>query len=336
MKSVDPHCQPTLGIRTDGSHVHYSIQDIHHYTLSVRLIMSAASIQSRLASMHVGRGPLSPLRPPTPTPLVKDLLKRNDEEHDIWFGDSHFHNHFPHTLLSQFGLGAPDSRLKKEWEIEDYLKPIQEKQPTEITDGNWTEYIGKDNYYHNYLDYFKYKIGQYGVQKTVVDYVLNPALIPSFVSGAVHPLIHTGFGLEFGSDLVVAEGLSEACVHSPAFAPVVDPEMYSKPLNGKRSLLGIVDEIYKDKTFDGVVKFTDGSKSTSVLKSNRATDAIKEYVLDWSFQATPDGFAKGWTELFELVTHFTCSSGFPPPHIVNDPKYKGVHFRVPLDFFLLY
>jgi hypothetical protein len=286
--------------------------------------------------MNVGKGPLSPLRPPTPSPLVKDLLKRNDEEHDIFFGDNGFHNHFPHTLLSQFGLGAPESRLKKEWEIEDYLKPITEKQPTEITDNNWTEYIGKDVYYHNYLDYFKKKIGQDGVQKTVVNYALSPSLLASFVSGAVHPLIHTGFGIEFGADFVVAEGLSEACVHSPAFAPVVDPELYSRPVNGQKSLLEIVEEIHNDKTFDGVVKFSDSSKSTSVLKSSRATEAIKKYVLEWKFEATPDGFGKAWSELFEFVTHSTCSSGFPPPHIVKNPKYKDVHFRPVLDFFLMY
>jgi hypothetical protein len=297
--------------------------------------MSAASVQSRLASMNVGKGPLSPLRPPTPTPLVKDLLKKNDEDHDIFFGDSHFHNHFPHTLLSQFALGAPESRLKKEWDIEDYLKPISEKQPTEITDNNWTEYIGKDTFYHNYLDYFKYKIAQDGVQKTVVNYALDPALLASFVSGAVHPLIHTGFGLEFGADIVVAEGLAEGCVHSPAFGPVVDPELYSKPTKGEKSLLAIVEDIRKDKTFDGVVKFSDGSKSTSVLNSSKSTDAIKKYVMQWAFEETPDGFAKAWSELFEGVTHFTCSSGFAPPHIINDPKYKGLHFRPVLDFFLV-
>jgi len=298
--------------------------------------MSAASVQSRLASMNVGKGPLSPLRPPTPTPLVKDLLRRNDEEHDIYFGENHFHNHFPHTLLSQFGLGAPESRLKKEWELEDYLNPISEKQPTEVTDNNWTEYIGTDKYYHNYLDYFKKKIGQDGVQKTIVEYALDPALLASFVSGAVHPLIHVGFGLEFGSDIVVAEGLSEACVHSPAFAPVVDPELYSKPVTGDQSLLAIANHIRKDKTFDGVVRFTDGSKSTSVLKSKNATNAIKDYVMAWSFEETPEGYGKAWTELFELVVHFTCSSAFPPPHIENDPKYKDIQFRPVLDFFLVY
>jgi hypothetical protein len=298
--------------------------------------MSTASVQSRLASLSVNKPPLAPLKSPPPSALVTQLLDKNNKEHDIYFGEDHFHNHFPHTLLSQFALGAPEARLKKEWEIEDYLKPLGKKQSPEITDSNWTNYIGIDKFYHNYLDYFKNKIAKDGVQKTVLQYALNEPLLPSFVSGAVHPLIHVGFGLEFNSDIVVAEGLSEACVHTPAFAPVVDVALYSKPSTDKKSLLTIADEIYHDKLFDDVVKFQDFPKSAPVLKSKKACDAIKEYVMKWSLDQTPEGYAKAYSELFTLVTHFTISSAFPPPHIVKDQKYKGKELRPLIDFFLMY
>jgi hypothetical protein len=298
--------------------------------------MSAAAVQSRLASLSVNKPPLSPLTPAPPSRLVIELLERNNKEHDIYFGPNHFHNHFPHTLLSQFALGAPESRLEKEWEIEDYLSPLGEKQSTEITDENWKEHIGVDKFYPNYLDYFKAKIGKDGVQKTVLMYALDETLLPSFVSGAVHPLIHVGFGLEFSSEIVVAEGLAEACVHSPAFAPVVDPAMYSKPSTGKESLLDIADGIRQDKAFDNVVVFKDFPKSDPLLKSKMACDKIKGYVMKWSFEETPEGFAKAYTELFELVTHFAATSSFPPPHIASDQKYKGKKLRPILDFFLMY
>lgn len=299
--------------------------------------MSTAAVQSRLASLSVNnKHPLAPLNAPTPTPLITELLDRNNKEHDIYFGSNHFHNHFPHALLSQFALGAPESRLKKEWELEDYLHPLGKKQPTEITDDNWKEYIGVHKYYHNYLDYFKEKIAKNGVQTTVLQYALDETLLPSFVSGAVHPLIHVGFGLEFNSDIVVAEGLAEACVHSPAFAPVVDIAMYSKPSTDKKSLLTIADEIRKDKSFENVVEFKDFPKSDPLLRSKPACDAIKDYVMKWSFDDTPEGLAKAYSELFELVTHFTVSSAFPPPYIINDQKYKDKKLRPLLDFFLMY
>ena len=298
--------------------------------------MSAASVQSRLASLNINKSPLSPLKAPTLSPLVKQLLDRNNKEHDIYFGDSHFHNHFPHALLSQFALGAPESRLKKEWEIEDYLNPLPPKAPTELTDNNWTEYIGKDTFYHNYLDYFKQKIAADGTQKTVLNYALSETLLPSFVSGAVHPLIHTGFGLEFDSDIVVAEGLAEAAVHSPTFAPVVDIPLYSKPITGKKSLLQIVDEVYNDAVFNGVVQYTDGTKSQSVVQSQKASEAIKQYVMQWGFSDSQDGLSKAYSELFTLTSHFVASSAFAPPYIVNDPKYRDKKFRPLLDFFLVY
>src|SRR5579859_609893 len=297
--------------------------------------MATAAAQSRLASLNINKGPLSRLEPPTPSSLVKDLLEKNDKEHDIFFGKDHFHNHFPHTLLSQFALGAPETRLKKEWELEDYLNPLPEKQPTKITENNWKEFIGIDKYYPNYLEFFKEMIAQDGVGKTVVKYALDETLLPSFVSGAVHPLIHTGFGLEFGQDIVVAEGLSEACVHKPAFAPVVDIPMYSAKSTSGKDLLTIAKEVHKDTLFDDVVHFKDFPKSDPVLKSKKATDRIKEYVMQWKIEETDEGYAKAWTELFEFTTHSTCSSAFPPPHIVNDEKYKGKHLRPILDFFLM-
>ena len=299
--------------------------------------MSTASVQTRLATLGLDqKSPLSPLKPLTPSSLVIELLEKNNREHDIYFGPHLFHNHFPHTLLSQFALGAPESRLKKEWELEDYLKPLGEKQSTEITDDNWKDYIGIADFYHNYLDYFKDKIEKDGVQKTVLNYALDEILLPSIVSGAVHPLIHIGFGLEFSSEIVVAEGLAEGCVHSPSFAPVVDIAMYSKSQTDKKSLLAIADEIYHDNAFDDVVKFKDFPKSEPVLKSKAATDAIKDYVMKWSFEETPEGLANAYSALFELTTHFSVSSAFPPPRIANDPKYKGKKLRPILDFFLMY
>jgi Questin oxidase-like len=295
--------------------------------------MSVREVQRRLASMSLDK---SLLTPPKPTALVTRLLEKNDAEHDIFFGKNHFHNHFPHTLLSQFALGAPEKRLLKEVDLEDYLNPIPQKQPTEITDENWTEYIGKDVFYPNYLEYFKRKITAEGVQSTVINYALKPSLLPSLVSGAVHPLIHLGFGLEFGSDIVVAEGLAGACVHRPAFAPVVDSQMYSQPAKGTRSLLEIADEIRKDHVFDDCVEFKSFPKSEAVLASEKATKAIKEYVMQWKADESPEGFANAWSELFELVTHFVGTSSFAPPRITTQEKYKDVEFRPLLDFFLMY
>jgi hypothetical protein len=305
-----------------------------HRALQVR--MSTTAVQSRLASLNINAAPLPPLHPPPLTNRVKQLLEKNNKEHDIFFGENHFHNHFPHTLLSQFALGAPDSRIEKEWQLEDYLNRLGPKQYPDITDDNWKEYIGIDKYYHNYLDFFKEEIAGDDPQNIMVKYAFDDALLPSFVSGAVHPLIHVGFGIEFGSDIVVAEGLAEGCVTRPSFAPVVDSALYSKPSTDNKRLLEIAEEIRNDVTFDGVVKYSDFPKSDPLVKNQVACDRIKEYVMKWKIDETPEGFARAWTELFELVTHFTVSSAFPPKHISDNPKYQGKDLRPLLDFFLMY
>jgi hypothetical protein len=306
--------------------------------------MSAASLQARLVSISANKSHLSPLKshlsplkPPTPSPLVAGLLAKNHDQHDIFFNKDHFHNHFPHTLLSQFALGAPTSRLKKEWELEDYLTPLGKKQPTDITDENWKEFIGKDEYYHNYRDFFTDKIkSKENIQKTLVEYALNEALLPSFVSGLFHPMIHTGYGVEFASHIVVAEGLAEACVHKPGFAPLVDFELYSGPATEEKTLIAIVNEIYHDKSLDDVIKYSFTNKSQAFFKSKKAIEAVKMYVMKWSFADSPEGIAKAYAELFELATHFMATSAFPPPHIVNNPKYKDKKLPPLLDFFMMY
>ena len=334
--AISPSTTATHRIYTETSDTSTNLATLSRLLCSPWLRMPAAAIQSRLASLRVSNDPLSPLKPSPPSAIVMELLEKNDKEHDIYFGSEHFHNHFPHTLLSQFGLGAPESRLKKEWEIEDYLSPIPKKQATQITEKNWKDHIGVDKFYPNYLEFFKNQISKNGVPNTILSYAADETALPSFVSGAVHPLIHVGFGVEFGVNDVVAEGLAEMCVHTPAFAPVVDANLYSKPATGPKSLLTIANEIHDDRLFDNVVTFKDFPKSAPLLKSKRACDAIKDYVMQWKIDETPEGFGKAYSELFELSTHFTFSSAFPPPHIANDPRFKGKTLRPLLDFFLMY
>jgi hypothetical protein len=294
------------------------------------------STTSRLAALHLDGAPLAPLQGPKTSPLVNGLLDRNNKEHSVFFGEYNFRNHFPHTLLSQFALGAPETRLEKEWDLEYYLKPLGEKQSPDITDENWKQYIGNDEYYPNYLEYFSKKIVEKVVQNTVCEYVLDQSFIPSLVSGAVHPLIHVGFGLEFNSDMVVAEGLAQACATTPSMAPVIDLELYSGPSTDKKSLLTIAEEIRKDHRFDNVVKFNDpraDPRSNPVLESETACDAIKEYVLKWSFDKSPSDLARAYSDLFEFTIHGLVSSAFPPPHIVE--KYNSTQFHALLDFFLM-
>ena len=99
-------------------------------------------------------------------------------------------------MLSQYALGANEARLKREIKLEGYLDPLRPvKTDTVITGTNWQKYIGKSDYYHNYLNFFEEQVRVDGDAKSVVKYAFDPVLLPSFVSGAVHPLIHTAFGV---------------------------------------------------------------------------------------------------------------------------------------------
>jgi hypothetical protein len=122
--------------------------------------------------------------------------------------------------------------------------------------------------------------------------------------------------------------------HKPGFAAAIDLDRYTKKdAKANKTLLEIVDEIYHDKVFDNVVNFKSFPKSDAVLNSKEAPGPIRDYVMKWDFDESPEGIAKAWTQLFEMVTHFLASAAFPPPEARE--KYKGKLHPI-LDFFLMY
>lgn len=116
---------------------------------------------------------------------------------------------------------------------------MMQLQLEQITEANWTQFLGKEKYvsscrrsrspdklivavryYPNYLHFFHEQIAQkpapsspYHSHRSSVVPVVEKYLLTSegdmlvrAVSGAIHPLIHVGYGIEFQLDEIVAEG----------------------------------------------------------------------------------------------------------------------------------
>lgn len=79
-------------------------------------------------------------------------------------------------------------------------------------------------YYHAYLDFFSHRLQTQGVASTLEEYLVGTAanlgvdesplvgtmqqmMLARFFAGIFHPLIHTGYGLEFGLPGIIAEGM---------------------------------------------------------------------------------------------------------------------------------
>ncbi|BGP09142.1 hypothetical protein JCM10049v2_004997 [Rhodotorula toruloides] len=177
---------------------------------------------------------------------VRRCLEENHIHAHTFFNDKGFHNHCSHHLLAAYSLGASPALLDDILKLhhETAFKPMPPMAPVEIDEGNWTEHLGDERYYPNYLNFFHRLISTppaphspyYGRHASSAVPVIEQYLfggegqmLVRAVSGAIHPLIHIGHGVEFGLDEHVAEGLAMCAVHDARVASLFPEEWPPRP-----------------------------------------------------------------------------------------------------------
>ena len=238
-----------------------------------------------LPSNIPGAFPHSPTISPIEIKLVEELLVKDANEHHIFFNEIGYHNHLTHMLLADFSLGASPTRLKEVYERE---AKKQRPKPEKHNGFNWTEHLGDGDYYSDYLDFMLNEVKKLGRVAAVEKYAFDEQnnMLSRWLGGAYHPFIHTGYGLEFGIDGMVAEGLAQMCVHADR-AKVLFPNETKSSENtentSSKTALEIAKETLDDSRFDGLVTYDD-SGLTTVL--DKKPELVLEYVNKWSL--TPD------------------------------------------------
>nr|XP_018263303.1 uncharacterized protein I303_04797 [Kwoniella dejecticola CBS 10117]OBR85461.1 hypothetical protein I303_04797 [Kwoniella dejecticola CBS 10117] len=191
------------------------------------------------------------------TQAVRGVLEENDRGYDIYESARFAHNHFPHSALTRYALGASPQLLRDTWAHDKpHLVPLDPNDPKrkheevkdvpeQIDQTNWGDRknVGMKGAYARYLTFFHQEIAKYGSVETMNKYVFSPSanwqtwktpegeekegpmMIDRLVGGVFHPFIHVGFGLEFNDKVTLAEGLAEAAIHSDELNhPVLTPE----------------------------------------------------------------------------------------------------------------
>jgi len=277
-----------------------------------------------------GFEPLLPVlnhRPPTLRLL--SLLEKNHKEHDIFFHKD-LHNHLPHVLFSRHDLGADDGRLDKEYKDEDGdLEPKKEAvKGVTINDENWTKYLGDHSYYSNYLQFFDQTLTQSSDPiETSLRYALHPSLLPHLVDGAVHPLIHLGFGVEFNHVGVMSEGLSEACLQQGVVKSVLPNEDGLHNDLTTSSLEELLKWVKEDKELDGVVRHEENNKTKSTLE--KCSGRIRHWASCYKIDESPMSLRAAFTSIYTMTVRLLVLTGFPPATGNTGSDLK-------LDFFLLH
>ena len=271
-----------------------------------------------------------------------------------------------HHLLSLYALGGTPDELQKQYdsnaEYQRNPQPLDESIVDELHDSAaFKKYLDNERYFRDYMVFFQREIEKKGVGEVVNEYLLkgderaNDMLGRTYAgmrmsfsfaettglsrSGFLHPIIHLGYGLEFGQPVVVAEALAQAAAHDNwtgdfLLAAEKQAKQIGKP---KKSLFKLLEETRADKKLVESPHWQDGNKvRDGILK--RAKDEMLniagQYVVsedDLEARTAEMINLSGTTPAFnycdELLTcqtaYFTCSAQRPPK-------------KVKMDFFLMH
>ncbi|KIJ64277.1 hypothetical protein HYDPIDRAFT_167993 [Hydnomerulius pinastri MD-312] len=158
---------------------------------------------------------------------LQHVFKDNHRRHHIFFNHTRFHNHITHRALALYALGGSASLIEGYYEQDGKNQRPAFESPEPINGDNFVEHLGDENCYQGYVAFFSKQIDEKGAAETLEEFVFSekynfreglnaesqPEMLFRFMDGVIHPMIHAGYGVEFGIKGMLAEGLALAAVH---------------------------------------------------------------------------------------------------------------------------
>ncbi|KAJ1666362.1 hypothetical protein EV178_002318 [Coemansia sp. RSA 1646] len=285
------------------------------------------------ASMSLGHAPSGLLLPGIDKNTEKEatrLCARDYLEHHVFFNNYRFHNHLNHHLLAVFSMGGSAKRLQEIFDGNRIIqRPTMPMHQVEINATNYTEYLAKEEHYPDYVAFFHKELDAAGDEwhAVVSKYISDPRIFPFFMSGAFHPFIQIGYGLEFESKAITATALAQACVHIPdveeSYFPAAFEEMRMNLDNGSAddvSLMQTLDMLRGERAAADIeYKESIFARENTILGSKLAA----KYGKLWTVCADEKAISAKYEELLSTAALLYIST--------TRPGYKQV-----LDFFVLH
>jgi hypothetical protein len=137
--------------------------------------------------------------------VLARLLERNHGLRPDYRGG--LSNHVSMALYALSALGASSAQLDRFAEAHwPQLEPLPSDPGPSINAGDWKARLGQHDTINGYRAWFTAAIARDGRDATLRKVL--PGLLPGIGVAAFHPLIRTGYGVRFGDDREVAEGLA--------------------------------------------------------------------------------------------------------------------------------
>ncbi|KAG2153340.1 hypothetical protein DEU56DRAFT_480362 [Suillus clintonianus] len=167
---------------------------------------------------------------------LRHVLIDNHTRHHIYFNNTKFHNHITHRALAIYAMGGSGPVIEAFYKQDSEMQRPAFASPKLITEQNFVEHLGDEHFYEAYTSFFDKVIEEKGAAATFEEFVFSekynfdprrdaasqPEMLSRFVDGVMHPLIHCGYGVEFGLKGMLSEGLAMTALqdaHARKFLP---------------------------------------------------------------------------------------------------------------------
>ncbi|KAF8202436.1 hypothetical protein BJ912DRAFT_944822 [Pholiota molesta] len=147
--------------------------------------------------------------------------------------------HSAYVVLTLWSLGVEPAILGSSYEENVKSQVPAFPSPSPITHQTWKDHLGDDKYYQAYISFFEDELKIKSFNKLLEEYVFEasanvimgassnqPKMLDRFFAGLLHPMIHTGFGLEFTLPGILAEALAMTAVHEAEGGGLLPPEWF--------------------------------------------------------------------------------------------------------------
>ncbi|KAI0834151.1 hypothetical protein F5Y06DRAFT_279493 [Hypoxylon sp. FL0890] len=264
---------------------------------------------------------------------ASELLQQDLEKHHVYFNDRGFHDHITHHILSLYGTGASPEQLQKAYDVNaSYQRPpggLHEEVLKELK--NWEaakKWLGKGEYYTDFLAFFQNEVDKLGWEKTLNEYLFkgdekSEDMLVRMFAGLVHPLIQLMYGIEWKQPAIVAMALAQTAVHQNYFTKFLHTAEEAAKSNPTPmpSIASLLEDVATNKKLATASKLDDyTSKIRGVLA--KAWDETIE--ITSRVKVKPEGLDERTAEMYHTTIYEAASAAFHPGKV---PKF---------DFFLMH
>ncbi|RMZ90050.1 hypothetical protein DV736_g2717, partial [Chaetothyriales sp. CBS 134916] len=249
--------------------------------------------------------------------VATQLLQDNHEKHHIYFNHEGFHNHIAHHLLALFALGATPKELQRGYDNnKGYQRSLFRVKEGIVKDmanpDSFKTYLGKEQYYLDFLQFFQQEIEAKGWQQAVHQYLFSKTeasedLLVRMFAGFYHPIIHLGYGVEFSQPAIVAEALAQAATHDGWVAKFLLPAERAarSTFSPSKSLPTLLNEVQSNDKLRNSTHWDDSNKVRDGILVRAPEEMIKVAA---HYKVTPDSLVRKTAEMINSAIYFTAGS----------------------------